>query len=59
MRNEGSEASGTERDEILPEYDFSLARPNKYAVRYEPSDVEAALRAMAGKPRRARSRRSA
>jgi hypothetical protein len=22
------------RDEILPEYDFSRARPNKYAVRY-------------------------
>jgi hypothetical protein len=27
-------ASRVNKDEILPEYDFSRARPNKYAARY-------------------------
>ena len=27
--------SQTDPDEILPEYDFSTARPNKYASRYK------------------------
>ena len=27
--------SEVERDEILPEYDFGQARPNKYASRYQ------------------------
>jgi hypothetical protein len=31
---ESGAASRVERDEILPEYDFSRARPNKYAARY-------------------------
>lgn len=26
-------------DEILPEYDFSRARPNKYASRYAPGSI--------------------
>jgi hypothetical protein len=29
-----AEAGRVEKDEILPEYDFSDARPNKYAARY-------------------------
>jgi hypothetical protein len=29
-----TEAGPCEKDEILPEYDFSDARPNKYAARY-------------------------
>ena len=28
-------AAQVEPDEILPEYDFSRARPNKYAARYK------------------------
>ena len=27
-------------DEILPEYDFSRARPNKYAARYAKGSIE-------------------
>ena len=59
-------------DEILPEYDFSRARPNKYASRYAkgsivvPGAKEAneALRTLAGlirrhQPRKAASRQSA
>ena len=36
MKKKGQtdEADRVEKDEILPEYDFSDARPNKYAVRY-------------------------
>jgi hypothetical protein len=30
-------------DEILPEYDFSHARPNKYASRYVPGSVVVVL----------------
>ena len=75
-------ATGRRGDEILPEYDFSRGRRNKYAARYaegtnvvvldrdvaavfpNASEVNAALRALAGVIRRhraprARSRRSA
>ena len=37
MKREKIKGRGTSRvapDEILPEYDFSRARPNKYAARY-------------------------
>ena len=36
MKRKGQkpEACPVEQDEILPEYDFSDARPNKYAARY-------------------------
>jgi hypothetical protein len=36
MKRKGqrAEAGRVEKDEILPEYDFSDARPNKYAARY-------------------------
>jgi len=62
-------------DEVLPEYDFSRSRPNKYASRFQvgsavvvldpdiaaifPSatEVNEALRALAGLIRRSRSRR--
>ena len=30
----GKQAQSLERDEILPEYDFSRGRRNKYAARY-------------------------
>ena len=32
--NKAKEAGQVDADEILPEYDFSHARPNKYASRY-------------------------
>jgi hypothetical protein len=36
MKRKGqkAEASGIEKDEILPEYDFTDAQLNKYAARY-------------------------
>jgi hypothetical protein len=34
LRKPGN-TTGADRDEILPEYDFSRARPNKYADRYK------------------------
>lgn len=36
MKRKGqkTEAGSVEKDEILPEYDFSDAGPNKYAARY-------------------------
>jgi hypothetical protein len=33
------EAGRIEKDEILPEYDFSHARPNKYAARYAAGSI--------------------
>jgi hypothetical protein len=33
-KSKGREAGRAELDEILPEYDFRRARPNKYASRY-------------------------
>jgi hypothetical protein len=46
MKREQRKIRGTGRvdvDEILPEYDFSRARPNKYAPRYAPGSVVIAL----------------
>jgi hypothetical protein len=37
------EAGRVDADEILPEYDFSHARPNKYASRYAAGSVVAVL----------------
>lgn len=34
VRNKGNGKQRVRADEILPEYDFSKARPNKYASRY-------------------------
>ena len=33
-RTHKAEPTRVEKDEILPEYDFTNARPNKYAARY-------------------------
>ncbi len=38
-QSKGQEAGGDEIDEILPEYDFSRARPNKYASRYAAGSI--------------------
>ena len=35
--------SAVDADEILPEYDFSRARPNKYASRYSARNVVVVL----------------
>ena len=63
------------KDEVLPEYDFSRSRPNKFASRFQAgsavvvldpdiaavfpssSEVNEALRALAGVIRRSRSLR--
>ncbi|MGC9971675.1 MAG: hypothetical protein ABSE56_13925 [Bryobacteraceae bacterium] len=37
------EAGRVDADEMLPEYDFSRARPNKYASRYAPGSILVAL----------------
>jgi len=60
-------AGRVDADEILPEYDFSRAGPNKFAPRYAAGSVVAVLEpdvALAGlirkhQPRRTASRRSA
>jgi len=39
----GQEANSIEMDEILPEYDFSRARPNKYASRYTAGSIAVVL----------------
>jgi hypothetical protein len=36
-------ANRSDNDEILPEYDFSHARPNKYPSRYLPGSVVVVL----------------
>ena len=33
-KSQKAEAGRVEKDEVLPEYDFSDSRPNKYAARY-------------------------
>jgi len=38
----------TPLNEILPEYDFSTAKPNKYAVRYRASTSSIRRRAARG-----------
>jgi hypothetical protein len=46
MKKGKGKASGINRvsvDEILPEYDFSRARPNKYAARYSKGSVVVTL----------------
>lgn len=46
MKKEKGKTSGVERvslDEILPEYDFSRARPNKYAARFGKGSVVVTL----------------
>jgi hypothetical protein len=42
-KRKGREVGRVDADEILPEYDFSRARPNKYASRYAPGSVLVAL----------------
>jgi len=42
-RSKIREASQLESDEILPEYDFSHALPNKYADRYAAGSVVVVL----------------
>lgn len=42
-RSKGSQARRVDADEILPEYDFSRARPNKYASRYAAGSVVVVL----------------
>jgi len=39
----GRDTSRVDVDEILPEYDFSRARPNKYASRYAAGSVVVVL----------------
>ena len=43
MKTRKAEAGGVEKDEILPEYDFSRARRNKYAARYEAGSAVVVL----------------
>ena len=46
MRKGKSKEPGADRisaDEILPEYDFSRARPNKYAARYPKGGIVVTL----------------
>lgn len=45
MKKENSdrETHRVDVDEILPEYDFSHARPNKYASRYSPGSLVVVL----------------
>lgn len=39
----GKEAGRVDVDEILPEYDFSRGRPNKYASRYAAGSIVVVL----------------
>jgi len=42
-QSKGQEAGREDIDEILPEYDFSRARPNKYASRYAAGSIVVVL----------------
>jgi hypothetical protein len=42
-KRKGREAGRADVDEILPEYDFSHARPNKYASRYAAGSIVVVL----------------
>ena len=42
-QSKGQEASRDDLDEILPEYDFRRARPNKYASRYAAGSIVVVL----------------
>ena len=43
MKSNKIEAGRAEKDEILSEYDFSRARPNKYAARYKAGSAVVVL----------------
>ena len=43
VRSKGQQAGRDDIDEILPEYDFSRARPNKYASRYAAGSIVVVL----------------
>jgi hypothetical protein len=42
-KGKGREAGRADLDEILPEYDFRRARPNKYASRYAAGSMVVVL----------------
>ena len=42
-RTKGGVTAPVDADEILPEYDFSRGRPNKYARRYSAGSVAVVL----------------
>ena len=42
-KRKGSEAGRADIDDILPEYDFSRAQPNKYASRYSAGSIVVVL----------------
>ena len=42
-KNQSSGAGPAGADEILPEYDFSRARPNKYAARFAGDSIAVVL----------------
>ena len=42
-QSRGRKAGRDDIDEILPEYDFSRARPNKYASRYAAGSIVVVL----------------
>ena len=42
-QDKGKEAGRVDLDEILPEYDFSRSRPNKYASRYAAGSIVVVL----------------
>ncbi len=41
--SKGKEGGRVDLDEILPEYDFSRSRPNKYASRYAAGSIVVVL----------------
>ena len=42
-QNKGREAGQVDLDEILPEYDFSRSRPNRYASSYAAGSIVVVL----------------
>ena len=42
-RNKGRKAARVDVDEVLPEYDFRRAQPNKYASRYAAGSIVVVL----------------
>ena len=42
-RNRQDRPEGSNPDEVLPEYDFSRSRPNKYASRYAKASLVVTL----------------
>lgn len=43
VHSKGRNAGRVDRDEILPEYDFTRSRPNKYASRYAAGSIVVVL----------------